>query len=810
MQRVEGEADVGDTSVPSRARRMPHAQIDSGQFRLNHPARRFPITQLSTCSWLPSVCWLVLSTWLFVQFPGAPLLAQAAETGKQVSATTEGAGRSAGRAVEAGTGLTLGEPSIGWQGRYKLGVWTPVAIPIHAGSYSGPVAIELTAIDADDLQCQLQYPQVELQAGQTTVWRGWVRWGRRDAGLRLRLVDEERVVLEQSWRGAELSGALGPAEQLVVVWGPAQSLRATADRRSQSAREPMVVVTPDPAKFPVDALSYDGVDLVVVSLGASGAGGISEAAPGQMTVEQWGALREWVRLGGRLLTYGARGLDRPVIDGHPLLELMPGSVERITAQRQTSALEGFVGGGEPLSRFVAPGELNFSLPAVVLRETVGRVVVTEGSGENRVPLIVQRPVGLGHTTFVGLDLDQFPFTEWANTNRLIDRLLDLTLGEAYQQQDEGSQRIAHAGYADLAGQLRVGLDRFSGVAVTSFSWVALLIAVYILLIGPIDYWLLRRWNRRFVWTWATFPLLVVSGSGLAWTLARQWKGTERRLNQIDVIDWDIASGQVRGTHWFQLFTPVSERQSWRLELGEPWRAGEGGGTWLTWLGFPGSSFGGLHNPPSRLGHELGYAAPVTRDAAGRWQAEMRDVPMDAASSRGLSGRWWHTVGAPEIGKLTANTAGELAGEVRNPFPFPLSRLWLLHGRWVYELDELPGGGTWTLNTRTLPKTLEYLLTRRRVEGGKDRGTPWDVQSTDVGRIVQMIGFHSAAGGSSYTGLMNRYHADLDLSQLLKLDRAVLVGWAKEPAGRLWSPTEALESQQHWAMYRLVLPVASGK
>ena len=48
------------------------------------------------------------------------------------------------------------------------------------------------------------------------------------------------------------------------------------------------------------------------------------------------------------------------------------------------------------------------------------------------------------------------------------------------------------------------------VHLVPFFVVALLVIVYILLIGPGDYFLLRRLGRGMQWTWITFPTIVVA------------------------------------------------------------------------------------------------------------------------------------------------------------------------------------------------------------------------------------------------------------------------------------------------------------
>ena len=63
-----------------------------------------------------------------------------------------------------------------------------------------------------------------------------------------------------------------------------------------------------------------------------------------------------------------------------------------------------------------------------------------------------------------------------------------------QDQNESAEvgQVAHVGYTDIIGQLRGALDQFSGVTLFAFSWVAVLLGVYVLLIGPGDYFFLNR------------------------------------------------------------------------------------------------------------------------------------------------------------------------------------------------------------------------------------------------------------------------------------------------------------------------------
>src|SRR5205814_8375374 len=103
---------------------------------------------------------------------------------------------------------------------------------------------------------------------------------------------------------------------------------------------------------------------------------------------------------------------------------------------------------------------------------------------------------------------------------------------------------------NLAVALRRHVDTFDGVPVISFGWVAVFIVLYILLIGPVEYFFLKKVLGRLELTWVTFPLIVVTVSAAAYFTAYAVKGRDLKVNKVDVVDVDPASGRVYGRCWF--------------------------------------------------------------------------------------------------------------------------------------------------------------------------------------------------------------------------------------------------------------------
>ena len=105
---------------------------------------------------------------------------------------------------------------------------------------------------------------------------------------------------------------------------------------------------------------------------------------------------------------------------------------------------------------------------------------------------------------------------------------------------------------------------------------------------------------------------------------------------------------------------------------------------------------------------------------------------------------------------------------------------------------------------------------RRAKARREREAVdgWDPTSGDVERILEVAGFHAAAGGIGYTLIESGRLQRLDLSRLLVANRAVLVGDAgagHRASGWLVRPRD--ESGEPWPVetisgrYRIVIPLA---
>lgn len=699
---------------------------------------------------------------------------------------------------------------VGFGGKYKLGHWTPVQVTLSGGSRGLRGKLELIAPDGDGVLAVYETGadgRLDVAAEAEVTITRYARFGRNDGQLGIRITDDSRTVLEY-WCGSdELPEALSATRELFVTVGPSIGVEDTLARNLRASRHGTSAVRiTDVASLPDHWSGYEGVDILV--LGTSEPRMLEGLSDAQFT-----ALEQSIRMGGRLLWCVGRRGEQLLAGESRWARLAPGTFQGLQRLRDTTPVESYAGAMQRLD--AAPGYSRaLGLEAAVFTDLRGSVELdATASGGVRVPLLIRYPVSFGQVMLVPLDLDQPPFREWAARPRLVAGILRDTLDNRTERSSEtGLGQVTHVGYDDLVGQLRGALDQFPGVTLVAFSWIAVLVGIYILLIGPGDYFLLRKLLGRMQWSWVTFPLVAVLFTALAWALTGQFRESDLRLNQVDVLDFDTSSAFGRSTTWTHVYSPRAETFQFELPRLEGHIAGvESESSLLAWQGLPGKGLGGMDN----LAAVGRFAADYRIRSAGadddNLQGQVSGLPIPVSGTKSLVGRRRFDWPGVDAGNLTVRFESNLlGGTIRNPLPVTLTNGAVLYGDWVYELkQDLEPGAEIRLDDLPSPRVLEWRLTRRRVVEQEAVSTRWDaLQISDPARILEVMMFHRAAGGQSYTELSHRYQGYLDLSEHLQTGKAILLGRGPQPAPGLLRAGRPLEEhyRQRWTFYRVMFPV----
>ena len=659
--------------------------------------------------------------------------------------------------------------AAGFGGRWKVGSWTPLVVSATGGGLEAGQEVRLWAED-DDGQF-VRSPAVRAtQVGERVEARLCVRFGRPSGRYRVEVTSPGGGAATTEDR---LVDPIVSTDHVIVAYGDLPSVARAARLVDRDRGSTTVVVSDTPPYAASESQrSFDAADAIV----------ISGHAATRLPVDVREGLDAWVRDGGSLVFVCGASAAEAAATGSPVSGWLPGAFEKLVRLRRLGPIEAYAraGGlvdrvppdGLPVPRFAGP------TPGIVL------VSAVEAGGG---PVVARWAHGLGTVTWLGLDLDAEPLRGWSGCDTLLAAALG---GRSRGGLDQRSSE--QAGMPDMAGQLHAALDTFPAAATSAdratagrkvspvpFEVIAGLGLLYVLCLYPLDWWFVSKQGRPWI-AWLTLPILAAGFTAAAWGLKDQWGGGREAIARTaDVIDVDAGSGHIRGTSWLAVLSPVNDRLDVAVE-GATGTACADRQAAVTWWGVAGRGFGGLDaavGHPSLAAADYGYGGSL---------AALDDVPIAAAASRLFEAEWSGCADVPVVtSSLALTSQATLAGAVSHHLPFPIENCRLLHAGWLYDVGTLRPGDRYDTATGRGPRSLASALTRRAAAKDRETALTWDPTNADVARIIEVAAFQGAAGGTAYTGLDAGRLGRLDLSPLLAVDRAVLVGTVAEgvPASR---------------------------
>jgi ABC-type Na+ transport system ATPase subunit NatA len=264
-----------------------------------------------------------------------------------------------------------------------------------------------------------------------------------------------------------------------------------------------------------------------------------DASSAALDRDQLEALQLWLGAGGRLVVLGGT-TGAAALRGFPA-ELLPFAPER-TVDVPLSDLRSFLG-SLPLDAASSPALVGTLRRGTVLGRTGDHVYAA------------QAPWGQGTVTVVGLN----PAERWlARTNTagtLWRRLLPASTGSV----------ISPLILADDSAFL-YGLQNLPAVALPPIEQLFVLLIAYTALIGPINYLVLRRLDRR-EWAWLTMPALVGIFAVVSYGMGAALKGSDVIVNQLAIVRSGQGTGQGIAQAYVGIFSPSRRTFDVRLPGG---------------------------------------------------------------------------------------------------------------------------------------------------------------------------------------------------------------------------------------------------
>jgi hypothetical protein len=567
-------------------------------------------------------------------------------------------GASVHAAIQFDVFLGYGGQSTGNDGYAREGTWFPVVVEVandgpaftanfelspsqHQGREERSFAVELPT----GTRKRFTVP-VFAAAGKYVAWDARLRDEKgsvRAERIGLRLAD----VAWESYLVGSLSRNAGSAPSFPPIKPNRPELQPRVARMQ-------------PEQFPDSVIALEGLSAIYLN---------SERAL-ELNAPQAGALLAWIRQGGHLIlalenegdlagapwlaqllavkTSGSTKLDLQT----PLLRFMGGNAEvwQSEGSRYMGASPESIPAEYPPAKkkrtVLPPGKAsppaaglrsagpnspyeNLRLDAALAGQTTSlvRIEASDGrvlaAGPKAEPVLVQYQRGRGVVTLLAFSPEREPFRSWGNRPWFWARLLEVP-----DNWFTISDYNVYGGYS---------LDGLFGALVETKQVQKLpigvllgLLVVYLLVIGPLDYFVLKRMNRQML-TWITFPAYVAGFSLLIYLIGFKLRGGVTEFNEIHVVDVMPLgdSSEYRGRSYASLYSPSNERYRLRLQAQQATMRSEYQGMWG---GLPDGNRLRLEQHPASVTAEMTVPVWSSQLISADW-VQRGSLPITASAHR---------------------------------------------------------------------------------------------------------------------------------------------------------------------------------
>jgi hypothetical protein len=670
---------------------------------------------------------------------------------------------------------------------YKVGLWTPIYVQLSGGTdgikakdNSVPY-VEIETNDSEDVATKIKF-HVDVEPEKERTFIGYLKtghMGQNFSEVKVTLVDAQGHKFTP--RSQELSRSLDIDRHLYLVIGskmlelnraiklmnkpaPDDKDFLPNDRWDSNFRQLVFETHAD--RLPDMWFGYNGLDLMVLAT--------EDNRPFLTTLNghpaKLKAIAQWVRRGGRLIvpiSPQQQDVVAELLQSSAWQPPIPVTPPRAGEDLRFPKLPGLHSwGGDTLQNNDSPIPVATLDPGKVPPGD-WKVLLESSDARDARPMVTQVRYGLGQITYLALSLADRDFNNWAAREKFLQTLIGQTVPKAPARVEDFDRRFGGRDVPkDVTTELVSKLDEFD-VTVIPFGYVALFIILYILVVGPLDFVLLKYVFKRLEWTWITFPSVVLAVSVIAYFAAYTLKGRDLKINKVDIVDFDLrthldkqtrqpASFRAYGQSFFTILSPRIQNYTIGLEPNPLFWGGEVkkvkkegkdvdevlSADLLSWLGRPS---GGMHD--MGRGGSGGFfrnAYEFTEDASA-----LQGVPIPVWTTKTFTASWEHKLGNPPfVADLFyhQNPAKDMkiTGELANHLGVDLTDVWLIYAKRFYRIEGglksvKRGGQTRKLEISGLvaPDATEWV---RHVDAKETGARAWAADPTE---LVKQILFTEA-------------------------------------------------------------------
>ncbi len=526
--------------------------------------------------------------------------------------------------VNAQTGLTI-SVEAGIDGYCKANHWLPVRFTIEntGPGIDGELYVGLTE-NLTDWQFRRQVSLPSVSRKEITIYA--YPPGNRPSEIEIGLVARGELLHQE----VIPVNCLSPTDKLLGVWAQNPSLfNPQTDIGTAGNRAVLLIL--DDRTIPDKT---EGLSMLSALT-------ISNVDSSRLTSKQREAVLTWIANGGILLITGGPNWIETAAAWQEDLPFYPSGT---ASSAGLAPLHNLAPSSEPLDATTVISIGSIAPDAQIL------------AGSSDVPLITQRKLGFGAIIFLAADPALEPLRTWTGIGALYDTVLEGT----------SDRPPWSSGFQDWNGATEA-LNTIEGLGMPHFVLICGFILLYIAIVGPVNFIILRKRNRRDA-AWISVPVLVVTFTGIILLISFTTLGNRPVVNRLSLVQvWPgTKESQVHGL--VGVFSP--QRETFTFEMG--------------------GSFISSPLPPLGFGAD-GRLHEIYQEDSG---FSIRDLRVDVGGLQGIvvSGQ----IPSPvfdislEI-KLNPSSNPVLLGEIRNNSDLTLHNAVLLSGARPQQFGDIAPG-----------------------------------------------------------------------------------------------------------------------
>ena len=345
---------------------------------------------------------------------------------------------------------------------------------------------------------------------------------------------DDRLVVSVGGRSARLNFMNG-----VVV--PPKSRRNYPGGYGQSSQSTIYVGSIAPKMLPDRPLAFEGVDVMV----------LFELLPASTNPKALNSIAMWVASGGTLVI--PTGPNFRSFQDDFYNDLLP---VRLVGTVDLPGLPSLSGLGK---REFPAGAV--TVAKGVLKPGMGTVVVAESG----VPLVAERSYGAGRVVYLAFDPLGPPFRSWDGQTEFWKAIVQMSTSEPLAVStlsglDESMLQgnyYQYQGYdwINQSGGMFPMVAQHPSVRAPSFNTIGLFLMAYLILLAPVNYFVLKR-RKRLELAWITTPAVVLLFTVGAYAVGYTMKGSDLRLREVTMIEGSQDARFARVVTDASLFSPA--------------------------------------------------------------------------------------------------------------------------------------------------------------------------------------------------------------------------------------------------------------